>query len=70
MLDVCTYHIDVHGPVALDDLNAMSPLPLTVVHEDDVVTQLAVHTDQSGVIGLLRHLHGLGFVILSMARSY
>ena len=31
------------------------------------VTQFSIRTDQSGLIGLMRHLHHLGFVFLSVA---
>jgi len=34
-------------------------------HEEDI-TILIVYTDQSGVIGLLRSLHGLGMTILQL----
>ena len=70
MVEVCTYQIEVQGQVDANELNALSPLQVTVVLEDAAVTQLAAHTDQSGLIGLLRHLHGLGFVILSMGHSH
>jgi hypothetical protein len=49
-----------------DEINGMSPLLLVREGGDTAVTQFSVCTDQSGLIGLLRHLHGLGFVFLSV----
>jgi hypothetical protein len=36
------------------------------VRGDQAATLFTVCTDQSGLIGLMRHLHGLGFVFLSV----
>jgi hypothetical protein len=69
MHEVYTYQIEVQGRVAANDLNALSPLQMTVLRAEAAATRLAIHTDQAGLIGLLRHLHGSGFVILSMSRS-
>jgi len=75
MDDTCTYQIEVRGQAAENNLNAMSPFHLTVVQvgadeqHPDASMLLAVHTDQSGLIGLLRHLHTRGHVLLSMHRE-
>lgn len=69
MDDTCTYFIQLRGQVAADEINTRSPLLLTLIDADSVSTHLTVTTDQAGLIGLLRHLHGLGFVILSVNRS-
>jgi hypothetical protein len=66
MHDICTYQIEVRGQVNENDLNAMSPLQMTVVRVDTASMLFTVCTDQSGLIGLLRHLHGRGFVLLSV----
>jgi hypothetical protein len=72
MDDICTYQIEVRGQVNENDLNAMSPLQMTVVRVDAdeehpyASMLFTVCTDQSGLIGLLRHLHGRGFVLLSV----
>jgi hypothetical protein len=52
-----------------DEINAMSPLQMTVIRTDVAATLLTVGTDQSGLIGLMRHLHGLRFVFLSVKRE-
>jgi hypothetical protein len=69
MHDVCTYQIEVRGQVDENDINAMSPLQMTVVRVDTVATLFTVCADQSGFIGLIRHLHGRGFVLLSVYRE-
>ena len=37
-----------------------------IAERDTAVSHFSVHTDQSGLIGLMRHLHGRGFVFLSV----
>ena len=72
MHDICTYQIKVQGPVDEDTLNAGSPLQMTMVWEDadeerpSATTLVTVYADQSGLVGLIRHLHGRGFVLLSV----
>ncbi len=69
MNDLCNYHVRISGRVDEVELNAMSPLEMRVERADVETTWLAVRTDQSGLIGLIRHLHGLGFVFLSVDRE-
>ena len=69
MADQATYHLRLTGLLAMDDLNAMSPLALNVEQTDGATTLLSVCTDQSGLVGLLRHLHGLGCVFISMNKE-
>ena len=69
MNDICAYLIQLRGQVDENEINAMSPLQMTVTWVDTASTLLTVHTDQSGLIGLMRHLHGLGFVFLSVKRE-
>ena len=66
MNDICIYRIQLCGQVNESDLNAMSPIQMTVVRVDTASTLFTVRTDQSGLVGLMRHLHGLGFVFLSV----
>ena len=66
----CLYQIEVRGQVSDSELNAMSPLQTRVMPKDTATTLLTVHTDQAGLIGLLRHLHGRGFVFLSVQREW
>ncbi len=69
MNDICTYHIQLRGQVDEGEINAMSPVQIAVVRDDQAATLLTVCTDQSGIVGLLRHLHGLGFVLVSVSRA-
>jgi hypothetical protein len=69
MHDTCTYHIRIRGPLDAHTFNATSPLQATVVHTGPAATQFTVCADQSALIGLLRHLHGQGFVVLSVSRE-
>ncbi len=69
MNDVCTYTIQLSGQVNEGEINALGPLPMTVEKAGPVATWFTIRTDQSGLIGLMRHLHGLGFVFLSMNRN-
>ena len=69
MHDLCTYHVRVQGWVEEKVLNASSPLRVTVVRADAEASLLSLRADQSGLIGLIRHLHGHGFVLLSVCRE-
>jgi hypothetical protein len=40
---------------------------LVIEHVEGANTSITLRTDQSGMIGLLRHLHGLGLVLISMS---
>jgi hypothetical protein len=69
MKDVCTYSIEVQEQVVENDLNTLSPLQLEIIQAGPAATAFTVCTDQSGLIGLMRHLHGRGFVFLSVFRE-
>jgi len=69
MNDAYTYHIQIAGQVAEDEINAMSPLQMTVERIDTATTLFSVCTDQSGLVGLLRHLHSRGLVLLAVHRD-
>jgi len=68
-----TYQIIVAGQVDVDDLNAMSPLHIERMRAEVgsggiETTIFSVLSDQSGLIGLVRHLHARGLVLFSMQR--
>ncbi len=69
MDDICTYRVEVRGRIDTNDLNAASPLQMLTERTGTDATQLTVCTDQSGLIGLLRHLHGRGVMLLSVYRE-
>ena len=69
MQEIYTYHIEVQGQVEEHDFNTTSPLRVNVARTDAESTLVALHTDQSGLVGVIRHLHHQGFVLLSLARK-
>ena len=42
---------------------------MSPVQAEAATTRVTVSTDQAGLIGLMRHLHGLGFQFLSVNRE-
>jgi hypothetical protein len=64
-----TYHIQIEGQMAEAEMNATTPLHMTLERIDTATTLLSVCADQSGLIGLLRHLHARGLVLLSVYRE-
>lgn len=66
MDDVCTYHIQIDGQIDEAEFNAMSPLKLTVIESGPTSTLFSARTDQAGLVGLIRHLHGLGHILRSV----
>ena len=69
MDNVCTYQIAVQDGIDEKACNASSPLRMTVVRVDPAATRLEVSADQAGLIGLLRHLHQQGYLLLSIYRQ-
>jgi hypothetical protein len=69
MQEICTYHIEVQGRVEERELNKRSPLQISEARTDTSATLFTVHTDQSGLVGLIRYLHGQGFLLLSVSRQ-
>ncbi len=66
MGDVCIYHIWLRGQLDEAEINARSPFPIVVIQVENTATQFEICTDQSGLLGLLRYLHTLGFAFLSI----
>jgi hypothetical protein len=69
MNDNNTYSIELDGLFSKDELNAGSPIEISIV-QAGLTTQCVVNTDQSGLIGLLRHLHSRGLVLLSVVYEH
>jgi len=69
MQEIYIYHIEVQGQVEEHDFNATSPLRVMVARTDAKSTLFTLHADQSGLVGLIRHLHHQGFVLLSVTRK-
>ena len=68
MNDVSIYHLLLDAQPDEATLHA-SPLALNLERVDAKGTVLSVETDQSGLIGLMRHLHARGYVFLSVERE-
>lgn len=69
MHNICTYHIEVQGKVDEMALNAASPITVYVDQTNEGTAQFTIRADQSGCVGLIRHLHQQGFVLLAMSRE-
>ena len=66
MDELNTYQIELGGRLDEDDLTQASPFQMTLLHQSEEATSFTVRTDQSGLIGLLRHLHGRGLTLLAV----
>ncbi len=68
ILDQAThYRMEVQGRVNrewLRSFDSSAEIDAGETKQLDDVTVLNVHTDQSGIVGLVRRLHGLGMTIL------
>jgi len=63
------YRIEVRCRVDVEWLQSFDSLAEISVDETrqmEDITVLKVHTDQSGMVGLVRRLHGLGMTILQL----
>lgn len=60
------YLLQLRGLVDVEELNTMSPHQMTTLQREPTATLFWIHTDQSGMIGMIQHLHNLGFSILSV----
>lgn len=69
MQKICSYDIQVRGNLEEDAFNRTSPVQICVLQADPVATSFTVRADQTGLIGLIRYLHGQGFVIMSVYRD-
>ena len=66
MSDKSTYEIKVRDQVDENDLSETSPVQLTLECLEGTATTFSIRTDQSGLIGLLRHFHSRGLTLLSV----
>jgi hypothetical protein len=63
------YHIEVRGRVDVDWLQSFdgsAKISVDETRQMEDITVLTMHTDQSGMVGLVRRLHGLGMTILQL----
>ena len=63
------YRIEVRCRVDvewLQSFDSLAELSVDETRQMEDITVLKVHTDQSGMVGLVRRLHGLGMTILQL----
>ena len=60
------YQLMLFGEISEEDVNPMSPCGVTLIRSGKTSTTFRVATDQAGIIGLMRYLHGNGFRFLSV----
>jgi hypothetical protein len=63
------YQIEVWGRVDMEWLQSFDSSVEIIIDEArqmEEITVLNIHTDQSGIVGLVRRLHGLGITILQL----
>ena len=70
IFDSATYYqIEVRGRVDVDwlqNFDCSAEICVDETRQMEDITVLKVHTDQSGMVGLVRRLHGLGMTILQL----
>jgi len=68
MDDVCVYQIRIYEQMGAAEIERFAPPDLQLEPAGNNTTLLSVRSDQAGLIGLIRQLHGLGFTLLSIQR--
>ena len=66
MHDLSLYQIQIKGQMDEVSFNRTSPLQIRITESDKDLTSFSIFTDQSGLIGLLRHLHHQGYHLLGV----
>ena len=67
-----TYTIHLQGEVDADLADWCGPVTVTHTVTDDgqpVTILTGIETDQAGIFGVTRYLHGLGILLLSITRE-
>lgn len=65
------YEVTIQGCISKELLDESGPVQISEVRVDTargITTLAGVFTDQVGMVGLIRHLHGLGIVLLALER--
>jgi hypothetical protein len=60
------YVLRISGTLDADFLAAYCPAGATMTLHDDHITLANLHTDQSGIIGIIRQLHNFGCVLIGL----
>ena len=64
--DLRCYQLKITGQLDDDFVASFCPPETIIQRESDTTLLSNISTDQSGILGLIRHLHNLGCTILSM----
>ncbi len=64
--DISSYTLKLSGTLDDDFVISFCPSETIVLRENETTSLSNIRTDQSGIIGLIRNLHNLGCVILSL----
>lgn len=64
--DLRTYRLTLRGTVDEEFVAAYCPAGTLLGHEGDAACLSDIQADQSGIVGLMRHLHNLGCTILAL----
>jgi hypothetical protein len=60
------YVLRISGTLDADFLASYCPAGATMTFHDDHITLANLHTDQSGIIGIIRQLHNFGCVLIGL----
>lgn len=64
--DIRIYSLRISGTVDADFLVSYCPPGTTMVINEDTITLANLHSDQAGILGIIRHLHNFGCVVLAL----
>ncbi|MHC1781841.1 MAG: hypothetical protein AB9891_03575 [Anaerolineaceae bacterium] len=67
--DTCSYSIEIRGRIVEADLAMICPPGFGILRQEPEGMAFSIVTDQSGLIGLLRHLHSRGVVFEAIRRN-
>ena len=60
------YRITLRGQIDEEFVEAYCPAGTVLACEGETAVLANIHADQSGIVGLTRHLHNLGCTLLSL----
>ncbi len=63
------YTLELVGRLDEEFINAYCPADTVLIQKKDSSILMNINTDQSGLIGLIRVLHNLGFILLALTTS-
>jgi hypothetical protein len=64
--EIRTYALKLSGELEQDFLTSFCPAGTNLERQEGSTLLSNICTDQSGIIGMIRYLHNLGFTILEM----